>query len=115
MNLVKFIDNRFQELRMVEQEQDARKEYSLIRDSEVLALKAVLQTWRVIFKYLMIPKILLHYFGCSLGFIKKPEPVLLQKMEAQRDAELKEKNKKAEKLGFKPTAVPAIGEQPVSH
>lgn len=112
MNLVKFVDNRFQELRVQEQEEDARKEYCLPRDAEVQALQWILSTYRTLVKWLMVPKVLFNFAWMKTGIGREPQPVLIRKMEAERQ---KDVNKKAQKLGMmeKIKAVPSTGEQPL--
>lgn len=80
MRLVKFIDNRFQELRLLEQADETKAEYSIYRDSETLALQSVLKMLRTTTKWLLIPKVLIHYICVLLGISRAPEPVLINKV-----------------------------------
>lgn len=84
MNLVKFIDNRFQELRLKEQEETKKNAYSVTRDSEVMALQAVLKAFRTLTKWVMIPKVLGHYIIAKLGLVPLPRAVLLEKLEEEQ-------------------------------
>lgn len=97
MNLTKFIDNRFQELRVQEQKEDIRKEYCLPRDAEVLALKWVLESYRGLLKWLMVPKVFAQFVWMKTGIGREPRPVLIEQLEADRKKDLE---KKAKKLGM---------------
>jgi hypothetical protein len=91
MNLVKFIDNRFQELRVKEEEETKKQAYSITRDSEVLALQSILKWFRAGMQFAMISKVLGHYVAVLCGWAEKPRPVLLDKLKAQIEKEKAEK------------------------
>lgn len=82
MNFVTFIENRYQELTLKNQVNP----YSAVVDSEVKAIHALLNGYRRVLKWLLIPKSLGQYFCVCLGFIKPPEPVMINKAKADRDA-----------------------------
>lgn len=114
MNLVKFIDNRFQELRLQEEQENLRKEYCLPRDAEVLALQWMLATYRVLFKWIMVPKVFAAFFWMKTGMGREPQPVILDKIKADQK---KDFDQKAKKLGMhgKLSAISNESEQPLSN
>ena len=85
MKLTSFIENRFQELRM---DEDVHTNYSILRASETLALQTLLGGIRSFLKWLLIPKLIGHYFLCAVGAVRKPEPVLTNKLRENQHAEL---------------------------
>jgi hypothetical protein len=100
MNLVEFIDCKFQELRLAEQADTKANKYSILRDSETLALQAVLKAFRVVTKWVFIPKVLVHYVLAVTGAVKRPEPVLLRKLEENQKKDQKDREAKAKKIGM---------------
>lgn len=94
MNLVKFIDNRFQELRIEEQKEDTKKEYSIHRDSETLALQSILKFWRTLLKWAYIPVVWIHYASVLMKFSPEPQPVLVELLKKNQEKDLKAKAKK---------------------
>jgi hypothetical protein len=84
MDLPKFIDHRFQELRL---ETEGKMEFNAVKDSELKAVHALLNYYRTFLKFLFIPKILCHFFLVKLKLVKEPKPVLMILLKQQKDAE----------------------------
>jgi hypothetical protein len=111
MHPIKFIENRFQELRMKEHEEEKRNEYSIARDSEVLALQGLLKFFRVTLKWLMLPKVVLDYMLVVGGLKKRPRPVMIEKMKADIEAQAIAK-KMAEEAAGNVKTLPQASVQP---
>jgi hypothetical protein len=94
MNFVKFIDNRFQECRLTQSTDEMRKEYTVAVDAEAQALSTVLNGYRSLIKWLMVPKVLVHFILVKAGILGAPRPVLIDKLEADKLKELRDKSKK---------------------
>lgn len=90
MNLVTFIDYRVQESR----EEQTGKKYSIIVDSETQALGAVLVGFRFALKWIMVPKVIIHYLIVCTGLLHAPVPMFEKKKEEER-------GKTLQKLGMK--------------
>lgn len=97
MKLVVFIDNKFQELRLAEQEGEKRREFSLAREAEQHALHAMRKGISTLLKWAFIPVLFVRYGLVLAGVVQAPEPVLVNLM-----TELKEKEdaKKLKKIGM---------------
>lgn len=95
MKFVKFVDNRFQEIRADQVVDEKKAEYSIARDSETLALQTLLTFLRWTLKWVYVPKVLFDYFLVELDLKKEPQAVLLNRIKA--DVE-KEKQAKAATL-----------------
>lgn len=91
MNLVKFINNRTEELM---DEQESLKSFSLKREGEHEALKIILNFSRFTVKYSMVVKLLFHYLLVKMKITEAPEAVITHK-------NIVEHNKKLRKLGMK--------------
>jgi len=87
LHIVKFIDNRFQELRLAEAAESQNQTYSITRDSETLALQSVLKALRVITKWAYIPKVLAHYALTLLKLLPDPQPVMLEKIKKDQESQ----------------------------
>lgn len=83
MKFTTFIENRYQELRLEQDLQSKRQEYSLANSSETLALMSVLNFARTVAKWAMVPKVLLDYFLVTTGLLKAPTPVLTEMLKKQ--------------------------------
>lgn len=93
MNFVTFIENRYQELTLKNQSNP----YSAKTDSEIKALHSILNIYRTLLKWFLMPKCLLEYFCVCLGFCNEPEPVLINKVKADQEKELQaQKDRQAE-------------------
>lgn len=100
MELVKFIDCKFQELRLAEADETKKNEYSVTREAETLALQSVLKAVRTVAKWVMIPKVLGNWLCVCLGIAEAPRPVLLEKMKADIEKKQAEDRKKLRKIGM---------------
>jgi hypothetical protein len=89
MNLVKFCENRFQELTLKEQ---TAKTYDCHSDAESKAVQAILTYYREALRLAYIPKALFHFASVNLKLKPEPKPVILDKM--KKDKEKAEKAKK---------------------
>jgi len=83
MNLVKFLENRYQELTFETQTTDV---FMVTKDAEIKAAHQILTTYRVFLKWVLIPKVLLNFIQVKLGFSDEPQPVLLNKIKADKEA-----------------------------
>jgi hypothetical protein len=97
MNFVRFIENRFQEVRLSQDKLEKEKAYSVTCAAESLALTTVLNGYRTLMKWVMIPKVFGHFACVLLGLAKEPEPVILRLVEQQQRKDLE---KKAKKVGM---------------
>ena len=87
MNIVQFLENRYQELQYQSQGEIA---YNCRLDAEMKALQQMLSGYRTALKWLSMPKHLFHFWEVSKGLKPCPEPVLLNKMrQEQKEKELK--------------------------
>ncbi len=101
MKLVNFIDNRFQEIRLAEQEAEKNREFNIVREAEQHALHALRHGISTILKWLLIPVLFGRYFLVQLQLVRAPEPVLIRLMEKAKIKDDAEKQKKLSKLGMK--------------
>ena len=83
MNLVRFCDNRFQELKM---KGDAALEYDAVCDSQIKAVHAILNWYRVWMKWLFIPKMFWEFALVKMHLREEPVPVLMNKIKADQQA-----------------------------
>jgi len=90
MNLVKFCENRYQELTLKTQ---TAPEYDCSVDSEIKAVHQVLNIYRVVLKWLFVPKTLCNFIQVKLGLKEEPIPVLLNKLKAEKAKKEKEGEK----------------------
>ena len=96
MQLAKFIDNRFQEIRIAEFEAEKARAFSFTREAEMVALHDLRLIIKTLLKWLLIPRLLFIYFGVCIGIFRAPEPVLVALLEKQKA----EDEKKKQKLGM---------------
>ena len=82
MDLVQFIENRYQELTLQSKEQ---KTFDAMGDCEQKALHQLLNSYRMTLKWLLIPKCLYEFAAVNLGKRPAPEPVLTNLAKAQRE------------------------------
>lgn len=85
MNLVRFIENRYQELTLENNEQH-KDAFNIRIDSEIKAAHEILTAYRWAMKWVLIPKIFLDFTLMKLKLKKEPEPVILNKMKAERES-----------------------------
>lgn len=95
MNFIRFLENRFQELRL---ESDKVLAFDLKVDSEIKAVHEVLEKTRIIAKTLFIPKVLFEYFLVQIGKKPEPKPVITDMIKAQQDAEQNKVDNKEDQL-----------------
>ncbi len=88
MNFIRFLENRFQELSL---ENETKIKYDLRIDSEIKAIHEVLTKTRNLTKLGLIPKVLYDYVQVSLGKKPEPKPVIVNKLQEQREKELEKK------------------------
>lgn len=81
MNLTRYIENRFQELRY---EESLNQEYSLTRSAHTIALQSVLQILRTILQWVYVPKVLVDFALVKAKLVKEPAPVLLNQMKESK-------------------------------
>lgn len=97
MNFVTYVNNRFEEITVM---MAGAKEFNVLKDAELNCLQFVLAVYRKFLMVLYIPKVLFGFGVMKLGMAKRlPEPVL---QDLQREFNAR-KDKKAKKLGFKPS------------
>lgn len=84
MNITRFLENRFQELKWEEGNTDA---FNVRIDSEMKATHQVLTLYRKLVMWFMIPKVLWDFCLVKLGFKEEPQPILLNKLKEQKQAE----------------------------
>ena len=103
MNLPLFVDNRYQEL---QQQSKGEETYNLLLDAQMKGLHTILNTYRGVLKWAVIPKLLFEWWEVRQGLRPSPEPVLvIQMKKAQKEAELKKQSHlKAVESGETPTA-----------
>lgn len=92
MNLVRFCENRFQEIQM---ETNESKEYDAKGEAEIKAIQAILNFYRTSLKWLLVPKCLYDFIQVKLGWSLEPQPVLMNKLKEQKEkaaAEAKKHN-----------------------
>lgn len=94
MNLITYIENRFQECTFKSQ---ITTEYDIGNDAEIKALHQVLTTYRVVLKWLLVPMVFLDWALVLVGYHAAPKPILVDKMKADKAAQDK---KMAKKVGM---------------
>lgn len=86
MNLIKFIENRYQELNL---ENEGHKDAFNVRiDSEMKAAHQILSSYRWIMKWVMMPKVMIDFMLVKFKLQKEPEPVMLNRMKQQKEEEM---------------------------
>ncbi len=96
MNFVKFVENRYQELAFESEIEKKGEEFSVLVDSEKKALHWALTFYRESVKWIMIPKVLFHFFAVKLGFESEPEPKMINKLKKDKEDALKAKKEAEE-------------------
>lgn len=91
MNLVRFIENRFQEKKAEEQVYTAQDEYMPWLDAEIKALHKVLTGYRTIMVWLNLPLVLFRFGLMKVGLMAEPQPVLVNRLRAERDKKMRNK------------------------
>jgi hypothetical protein len=88
MNFVRFLENRFQELRYQQSVEELKDvAFNAPLDSELKATHNILNHYRTLLRWVFTPKILGHYVLVQLKLLPEPEPILLNKIKAQKEAE----------------------------
>lgn len=97
MNFTKFIDCRFQELRL---ETEGKDEFDAVKDSELKAVHQLLTYYRSCLKWLFMPKVMMDFISVKLGIKSPPQPVLVNmiKEQKEREAEALRLKKEAEQI-----------------
>lgn len=84
MDLVTYIDHRFQEASL---EASTKTQLEALKlDAEAKALNQVLTGYRTLLKWLQIPLVFFGFWRVALGLKTAPEPVLVQKMKRDQAA-----------------------------
>ena len=91
MNLVQFLENRYQELTY-----ETKDAFNLVKDAETKAAHSILNSYRTVLKWLLIPKLFIHYIAVKLHLTAAPEPILLRKLQEQKLAAEKAAKEKAD-------------------
>jgi hypothetical protein len=86
MNLVTFCENRYQEL----SERAKNSAYDILIDSETMALKTVLQTYRKCVYLAHIPKVLFDFGLVNIELKDAPLPVMTNVLKMSKVEEIKE-------------------------
>jgi hypothetical protein len=99
MNFPKYIDNRFQEVSVLQQTTQIQDPdaFPVIEDAEIKALSMVLNSYRTFLKWLLIPKIILGFLLMKLHLTSKPGSPLLDKLKKDQQAA---REKTAQKVGM---------------
>lgn len=96
MNLIRYIENRYQEVSAELQTMDQSGNYAW-KDAHVKALYKVLSHFRWFMQWALYPKVFFDFFMVCLGLYRKPEPVLVNRAKEARDKHLAQQ---AKKVGF---------------
>lgn len=82
MNLVQFIENRYQELTLAcQKNQDA---FEILKDAEIKATHHILTAYRKGLTFLLIPKVLYNFLEVNMKWKPEPKPVLLNKLKKEK-------------------------------
>jgi hypothetical protein len=103
MNIVKFCENRYQELTMRLQ---ASQEYDAHLDTQTKATAAVLHLYRQALHWAYIPKTIYDFARVNLGLDPEPVPVLLNKAKKDKEEAAKKEANGREIPGTPVTVVP---------
>jgi hypothetical protein len=89
MNFVRFLENHFQELRYEQSKQEikAPNAFNVSLDSEIKSTHSILMGYRTLMKWLLVPKVLIHYLLAVLGIVHKPEPILINLARQNKEEE----------------------------
>jgi hypothetical protein len=92
MDFAKYIDNRFQEVKVLEEAMTGKnpEAFPIAYDAEQKALHAVLTWYRGLLKWCLVPKVFFGYALVCLGLREKPTAPLIERMKAlkaKQDAE----------------------------
>jgi hypothetical protein len=82
VNIVKFCENRYQELTFKSQ---SEKEYDCNNDAETKAVHYILNTYRTALKWLYVPKCLLDYAKVQLELMDEPKAALFEKIKEMKE------------------------------
>lgn len=93
MNLTRFIENRFQELRLQESQIEIKdpEQFPVVINSNIKAHHWVLSKYRHLLTCLLVPNVLFSFLMMKMGLRKKPTPVLLDLARKQKAAEAENK------------------------
>jgi hypothetical protein len=89
MNLTRFIENRFQELRLQESKIEANdpEQFPVFINSNIKAHHWVLSKYRQFLICAFVPVVFVTFWFMKLGLYRKPLPVLLNMARKQKEAE----------------------------
>lgn len=94
MNLVRFIENRYQEVRYEYDVEEIKGNYLPWKDAEIKALHNVLTIYRAFMRLLLTPKIFFDFFLMKVSLRPEPIPILVNKIREKKDREDREKFEK---------------------
>ncbi len=83
MNFVTFIENKFQENSLDSQ---TNKEYDIFRDAEQKTLATLIQWYRNVVKYALLPKVIFQFWLVKIGWSDEPQPVMVNQAKAAIEA-----------------------------
>lgn len=101
MNLVQFIENRFQELTV-----ELQVEYVASKDAELKALHAVMTAYRTVLKWLKIPQVIFDFFLMRLELTPEPKAPLLEKLKQEQKRREEEGKRNAEASSAEAEVIP---------
>lgn len=101
MNLVQFIENRFQELTV-----ELQVKYVASKDAELKALHAVMNAYRTVLKWLKIPQVLFDFMLVRLEFAPEPKAPLLEKLKREQKQREEEGKRNAEASSKEAEVIP---------
>jgi hypothetical protein len=84
MDLGKFCSNRYQELNLYRRT-DPEAEFDFIADSESKAAYAILNAYRNVLKWALMPKCLIDWLLVQLELKDEPRAVLVDQLKEMRD------------------------------
>lgn len=90
MNFVDYVNNRYQEVQMSMQDPP----FSILKDGESNSLQFVLSVYRLLIKFMFIPKIITCFILVNLRVLKAPKPVFDELKEELEQAEKDKKDMK---------------------
>ena len=103
MDLTRFIENRFQELRLQESKIEANnpEQFPVFINSNIKAHHWVLTQYRKFLQCMFVPNVLFSFWMMKLGLRKEPTAILLKMAREQKAAEEEKKQKDLEKTAKK--------------
>lgn len=98
MDLIRFIENRYQETRLRQSELETKEKNTDWVDAEIKSLHNTLNFARGFLRWCHLPLIFARFFLVNIGLVRAPKPVLLDMLREQRakEAEAKAEKEKAD-------------------